>query len=356
MKILTLLLTLPLVQDPAPSGPRPWALPGIGQILYGPTTSTPGAAAGGFQVFPAGGGVAPSLRLGPTFAIDNHGLGLKTTGQVVGWGSNDAGEATPPAALGLVLGLRNGQNHSYARLSNRTLVGWGSTQFGQILTPPDLGPVHAFSVGADHNLALVAGGGVRVWGCENCPFDFGSGDVPAFLDDAVQVDAEGPVCLVLRADGSLIAWGDQTPANWPFPPISCGQSNTPALQGVVRIAAGTVHGLALLDDGTVVGWGAECPSTDYGQADVPPNLPPVVDIAAGAQHSLALLEDGTVVGWGLDFLGQATPPTFLDDVVAIDARGFRSAALRQDGSIVVWGDTSFGVGTPPPGPYALPVR
>jgi len=76
------------------------------------------------------------------------------------------------------------------------------------------------------------------------------------------------------------------------------QTNVPAgLSGVIAIAAGYYHSLALKSDGTVVAWGATG-VVDYGQADVPAGLSGVTAIAAGGSHSLALKSDGTVVAWG----------------------------------------------------------
>ena len=73
-----------------------------------------------------------------------------------------------------------------------------------------------------------------------------------------------------------------------------GQGDVPAgLSNVVAVAAGDFHGLALKADGTVVAWGND----DSGQCDVPVGLSNVMAIAAGAGHSVALKNDGTVVCW-----------------------------------------------------------
>lgn len=57
------------------------------------------------------------------------------------------------------------------------------------------------------------------------------------------------------------------------------------------IAAGGFHGLALLVDGTVVGWGFN----DFGQLNVPASATPAKAISAGFYYSLALKADGRVV-------------------------------------------------------------
>ena len=95
-----------------------------------------------------------------------------------------------------------------------------------------------------------------------------------------------------------------------------GQTTIPAgLTNVVAIAAGSDYSLALKADGTVVGWG----NNFYGQITIPAGLTNVVAIAAGDLHSLALKADGTVVGWGDNSYGETTIPGGLTNVVAIAA-------------------------------------
>ena len=73
---------------------------------------------------------------------------------------------------------------------------------------------------------------------------------------------------------------------------------------VVAIGTGASHGLALKADGTVVAWG----DNRYGQLAIPSGLQDVTAIAAGWVHNLAVKSDGTVVAWGDNSLGQATVP------------------------------------------------
>jgi hypothetical protein len=53
----------------------------------------------------------------------------------------------------------------------------------------------------------------------------------------------------------------------------------------------------------------------------------VVGIAGGGDHSLALLADGTVVGWGADYFGQASAPISATNISVISAGGAHSLAL-----------------------------
>jgi hypothetical protein len=141
--------------------------------------------------------------------------------------------------------------------------------------------------------------------------------------------------LALLTDGTVIGWGDNR----------YGQTNSPAgLTNVVAIASGAYHNLALKADGTVVAWGAGTTSTgtspNYGQAIVPVGLSNVMAIAAGAYHSLAVRSDGTLVAWGAGTtstgsnpnFGQALIPVGLSNVMAVAADGYHVLALEGDGS------------------------
>ncbi len=118
--------------------------------------------------------------------------------------------------------------------------------------------------------------------------------------------------------------------------------------GLVDVAAGRSHALALRRDGTVVSWGVNT----AGQLEQPAGLTDVVAIAAGDAHSLALRTDGTVRVWGGRAPGGTAtpaalnPPTGLSNVVAIAARGDNCMALRGDGTVAVWGLSAAGLQPP----------
>jgi hypothetical protein len=54
----------------------------------------------------------------------------------------------------------------------------------------------------------------------------------------------------------------------------------------------------------------------------------VIAIAAGGDHSLALKSNGTVVGWGFNFAGQRTIPAGLSGVIAIAVGEHSSHAIK----------------------------
>ena len=77
------------------------------------------------------------------------------------------------------------------------------------------------------------------------------------------------------------------------------------LSGVVAVAGGSDHSLALLDDGTVWAWGSnslgqlgDTSRTDSATALEVGGLAGVVELAVAGDLSLALLDDGSVWAWG----------------------------------------------------------
>lgn len=93
-------------------------------------------------------------------------------------------------------------------------------------------------------------------------------------------------------------------------------------------------------------WG----SNAYGQTSVPVGLSGVVAVAAGGSHSLALKVDGTVIAWGNDVFGQVAVPVALAQVTAISAGYYHTLALVSDSTrMYEWGDYLDHTGDPPLG-------
>jgi hypothetical protein len=152
-------------------------------------------------------------------------------------------------------------------------------------------------------------------------------NVPADLFEAVDVAGGPDVGFALKANGSLVTWGN--------PLVAALSDVPPDLMDVIALGAGTRHALALRRNGTVIGWGED----RYGKTDPPPFLDRVTAIAVGEAHSLALRRNGTVVAWGDYSWGQPTAVPELNDAVAIAAAAYYSLALRRDGTVIAWGGT-----------------
>ncbi len=196
----------------------------------------------------------------------------------------------------------------------------------------------------------------------------------AFALGLVLVNAPPPASAAAAPSGTVVAWGDN---GWGS--LGDGsetrQQLTPVhvvgVSGVVALAAGDQHSLALKSDGTVWSWGRNLEgqlgigSFSFDRHATPvqvPGLTGVTAIAAVQWHSLALKSDGTVAAWGSNTSGQlgdgttvprATPVAVLGltDVAAIaTGSGFGSAhslALRKDGTVMTWGGVD--------GPLPMPV-
>ncbi len=275
-----------------------------------------------------------------------HSLAFDINGNGWAWGDNESGQVgdntstdrSVPVRVSGLLGIvdaSGGYLHSLARKNDGSVWAWGDNSYGQLgdnTLTDRLKPVQvqnltttssvamAIAAGDFHSIALLGVGSVWAWGHN----DHGQlGNNNTGTDSSQPVQAKG-------------------------------------LAGVVAIAAGAAHSLAVRSDGTVWAWGdnssGELGNNSTTDSPVPVqvhNLTNVVAVAAGGNHSLALRGDGTVWAWGENPWGQLGDSTATDrhepvqvhnltGVVAIAAGDWHSLALRDDGSICAWGHNGYG--------------
>jgi alpha-tubulin suppressor-like RCC1 family protein len=196
------------------------------------------------------------------------------------------------------------------------------------------------------------------------------------LSEVVEIAAGYEFGLALLADGRVMSWGynysgelgDGTTTLNPVPKPVPGVSNA------VAVAADTAGALVLLGDGTILAWGENshgelglggatgpetCLSVQCSRVPVRvPGVSNAVAIAGDEYHSLALLADGTVLGWGDDEFGEQgdgvgstsgckcvpspTPIPGVSRAIAITAGSFTDGAVLADGSVLNWGRNSEG--------------
>ncbi|HEX9624254.1 MAG TPA: hypothetical protein VF979_07750 [Streptosporangiaceae bacterium] len=174
---------------------------------------------------------------------------------------------------------------------------------------------------------------------------FNSPIVPAQISGLANVRqvAEGQVFgAALLADGTVDTWGYDGDGELGDGQIASVHRLSPApvpgLTGVVQIAAGYQHVLALKSDGTVWAWG-------------------VAQISAGYEHGLAVKSDGTVWAWGNNAFGQLGVGTTTNHAAPVQVPGLTGvtqvaagqthslAIAGPSGSVWAWGDdTNSGLG------------
>jgi alpha-tubulin suppressor-like RCC1 family protein len=195
----------------------------------------------------------------------------------------------------------------------------------------------AVAAGAVHSLALCVDGTVWTWGQNE----------RGQLGDATTNDRSLPAPVLEPA-----VWQEDQVVE--YRPID----------GVIAVAGGSRHSLALQADGTVLSWGANGhgqlgngTTTDLatpgvvGKSKGAP-LRDVIAIGAGHASSVALRADGTVWTWGSNENGELGDGTRenrhlpvqvpVTRVVAVAARGTHMLALVGDGSVRAWGSNSHG--------------
>ncbi len=259
--------------------------------------------------------------------------------------------------------LAAGASHSLVRCENGLVFSWGSNTSGQLgdgtgldaYSPVAVRDEHyepaqglaAVASGNNHALALKLDGGVLAWGANDASQVFDSQanlayasfyrvtpdaytgpfrKAPQRIAESIYptpvavleadsspatavraVAADGSLSVALRADGSVIAWG-----NTGFLTDSAGRDQTADLANVSGLTAGADGGKpdgqgngqsANPDGGSTGGNGSDAGAQLAGSTVV--NLlgvdgqpvTGVVSVAAGAQHILGRLADGRVLVW-----------------------------------------------------------
>ncbi len=276
-------------------------------------------------------------------AGSDHGVALLSSGSVMAWGENEAGQlgdgntttsSVPVAVSGLsgVKAIAAGGSHSLALLSNGTVMAWGDNEFGELgdgntqetdvpVAVKGVTNVKAIAAGADDSLALLSNGTVMAWGNDE-EGQLGDGTTkelvatPAAvksLTGVTAIAAGGQFSLALVAKGAVEAWGSNDADELGNGEIEEGSTlpvTVPGVSEASALAAGQAFALALVK-GAVLAWGED----NYGQlgdgtighADEVPTAVSGVSgataIAAGADHGLALLGSGSVEAWGRNSWG-----------------------------------------------------
>jgi alpha-tubulin suppressor-like RCC1 family protein len=259
-----------------------------------------------------------------------YAVATRNDGTVWGWGLRSASvadQATPTAVLGVTTATAAcaGGTAPIALLSDGTVITLGASAGPAVA---GIAGATAIACGAGHYIALLADGSVKAWG-RNLVGQVGNGCFANPVATPVTVTGLSGVVaiaggfnhsLALRNDGSVWTWGENKKGQLGDGSISNRNvaAAVPSFPSVVRIAGGGDNSMAVRSDGVPYIWGSNgfgelggtALSTAYSSSPVAvPNLSGVTDIAVGARPdrstAFAVLADGSVRVWGNNNEGQA---------------------------------------------------
>jgi alpha-tubulin suppressor-like RCC1 family protein len=292
-------------------------------------------------------------------------FGLGTNGQLGDGGKTDSDVPVEVGAVPGTTAMTAGGAHSLLLASRGAVWAWGWNRFGQLGDGTFSGPqqctqfpcstvpvkvehlqaILSIAAGDEHSLAIATDGSVWAWGA-NANGELGTGratttgcmcsDVPvrsAVPSGIVAIAGGGRHSLALRNDGTVWAWGENS-----FGQLGDGTLTerdtpveVPGLSSVTAISAGFEHSLALTNDGVVYAWGrntfGQLGDGTTQQSEVPiavTNLSNLIAVRGGGQFSLALRADGTVWTWGENNEGQLGDDSLTNSPVPVEVTGLEN--------------------------------
>lgn len=302
---------------------------------------------------------------GDTRCWGNNGYGQLGLGHTDWVGDDETPGASPTINLGAgrtATGIAAGAGHTCALLDTGDVRCWGYPSQGAVGlgTPtlygddetPDAAPI--VNLGAGRTATQLVTGGQY-----NCAI-LDTGDVRCWGDNS-----QGQLGL-----GSTTTIGDnETPNSVPVVNLGVGRTAT-------KIATGSMHACAILDDGNVRCWGRNSfgqlgigSISTIGDDETPDTAPTVnlgvgrtaVDVSAGGDVSCAILDNNETRCWGYGAsgaLGLGSPDDVGDDeqpssaptisfgagrhATSISTNGGTTCAVLDNGDLRCWGDNMRG--------------
>ncbi|MBX7210334.1 MAG: cadherin-like beta sandwich domain-containing protein [Verrucomicrobiaceae bacterium] len=347
-----------------------------------------------------------------------------TPGQLFAFGRNSDGQLgdgtttwrlsrVPVPGMTNLIAVAAGSSHTLAVKADGSVWAWGANGAGQLGTNTSTGsnvPVQVKGEGGvgfltgctavaareQFSLALKSDGTVWAWGynsggvlgVSSATLDkrLTPAQVPG-LSGITAIAAGNSVCLALKADGTVMAWGgssygamgDGFMLSWHFTPAPVQVAGGAPLTGITAIAMGGENisgdfGVALKNDGNVWVWGnartvddSRYPKTQAVRLTTFPS-DTTTAIAVGGNQILMKQTDGRLNSMvvsnvnqyfgtqGLGTSSLAPAPTavrtpdgsqFLSGVASFAAGAEHSVARMNDGTVLTWGrgwDGALGTG------------
>jgi alpha-tubulin suppressor-like RCC1 family protein len=205
--------------------------------------------------------------------------------------------------------------------TDRSLESWGDDYYDQVGDTPSGTDFIAIAAGQYHSVALRSNGTVVVWG-DDWYDQITDAPTSGYF---IGIAAGGDHCVAIAAEegasqGTLTAWGRNT----------FGQTNPPAGDDFIAVAAGYNHSLALRSDGSLVAWGRDDgnPLGDFGQVSDTPTDNDFMAITSGRYHNVVMKTDYSLVAWGRDNENQVTDTPVDTNFVTIAGGGYHTLALE----------------------------
>ena len=302
-------------------------------------------------------GAAPAAGFSAVSAGHGHTCGLRATGEIECWGSNEdwrgehTGQADAPA--GRFTAVSAGGGHTCGLRESGEITCWGDNNGGQSAAPA--GRFTAVGTGGLHTCGVRESGAVECWG-NNIAWgviDEDTGETTWVAGE--QIDApDGSFTAVsagrihtcgLRADGAIECWGDakrhrdseRELIDIPDDAIVTVHAVSPVDAPVGSfsvVSAGGHHTCGVRDSGAIECWGY----SEAGQANAPTGR--FIAVSAGDEYICGLRESGEITCWGNNDHGQTTAPAGC--FLAVSAGGRHTCGVRDTGAIECWGNNDFG--------------
>lgn len=244
----------------------------------------------------------------------DHACGVLTSGEIVCWGRNDRGQATPPD--GEFKSVSAGRDVSCGIRADGRLTCWGLRIEG---TPKDTA-FRAVSVHDATACGITLEDSLVCWSSNTT---YRLPKVPQADGPFQQVSVGNGHACALNSDGLLLCWGRN----------EHGQANAPP--GAFRyVSAGDMQTCGIRTDDTVDCWGSDW----HGRSSPPPGT--YRHVATLWDFSCGVRTDGTVVCWGFDghiHGRQNTTAPRGNDFQTVATGGGHACALKTNGTVVCWG-------------------